>query len=79
MSLPPHHRITGVTAETGDAMAATTKAAEETEYSPRLQKRTLKGHQKPVLCLAHSSERLAYHSNEDNEHTDSVDCRVKKW
>ena len=52
-------------------MAATTKAAEEeTEYSPRLQKRTLKGHQKPVLCLAHSSERLAYHSNEGNEHTE---------
>ena len=69
MSLPPHHHITGVTAETGDAMAATTKAAEETEYSPRLQKRTLKGHQKPVLCLAHSSERLAYYSDEGNEHT----------
>ncbi|KAL7517200.1 hypothetical protein ACHAWX_002141 [Stephanocyclus meneghinianus] len=27
---------------------------------PKLQKRVLKGHQKAVLCLAHSSERLAY-------------------
>ncbi len=27
-------------------------------YTPKLQKRTLKGHGGPVLCLAHSSERL---------------------
>jgi WD40 repeat protein len=29
---------------------------------PKIQKRTLKGHTKAVLCLAHSSERLAYSS-----------------
>lgn len=37
--------------------------AASTEYSPKIQKRTLKGHRKPVLCLAHSSERLAYYPN----------------
>jgi len=33
------------------------------EYTPKLQKRTLKGHKKAVLCLAHSSERLSYYNN----------------
>ena len=33
------------------------------EYLPKLQKRKLNGHRKPVLCLAHSSERLAYHNS----------------
>ena len=33
-------------------------AMAEDYYTPKLQKRTLKGHSGPVLCLAHSSERL---------------------
>ena len=41
-------------------MTAISKAR---EYTPKLQKRTLKGHKKAVLCLAHSSERLSYYSN----------------
>jgi WD40 repeat protein len=33
----------------------------ETPFTPpKLQKRTLKGHSKAVLCIAHSSERIAY-------------------
>jgi len=35
--------------------------ASSTTFSPpKLQKRKLKGHKKAALCLAHSSERLAY-------------------
>ncbi|KAL3766423.1 hypothetical protein ACHAWU_007458 [Discostella pseudostelligera] len=33
-------------------------AMAEAYYTPKLQKRTLKGHSGPVLCLTHSSERL---------------------
>ncbi|KAL7534535.1 hypothetical protein ACHAXR_006278, partial [Thalassiosira sp. AJA248-18] len=35
-----------------------------------IQKRSLKGHRKPVLCLAHSSERLAYYP--DSVHHSSL-------
>jgi len=41
------------------------------EYTPKLQKRTLKGHKKAVLCLAHSSERLSYYNNNNNATTSS--------
>ena len=41
------------------------------EYTPKLQKRTLKGHKKAVLCLAHSSERLSYYNNNNNAATSS--------
>ena len=35
----------------------------ETAFTPpKLQKRTLKGHHKAVLCLSHSTERLPYTS-----------------
>ena len=42
------------------------------EYAPKLQKRTLKGHKKAVLCLAHSSERLSYYNNNNTAPTSST-------
>ena len=47
-------------------------AAVVVEYLPKLQKRKLNGHRKPVLCLAHSSERLAYHNSAPSTTTSSI-------
>ena len=47
-------------------------AAETDGYSPKLQKRILKGHRKPVLCLAHSSERLTYRNAPYQHHHPSL-------
>ena len=41
--------------------------------SPNFQKHTLKGHRKQVLCLAHSSERLAYYS--DTKRRSCASCK----
>ncbi|KAL3804671.1 hypothetical protein HJC23_008486 [Cyclotella cryptica] len=56
--------------------------ASNTTFSPpKLQKRKLKGHQKAVLCLAHSAERLAYcparkSTKEAKELSDSSDAPI---
>ena len=46
---------------------------EMSDFSPRVQRRTLRGHRGPVLCLAHSSERLPAHPSPDDDDDDDDD------
>jgi WD40 repeat protein len=43
----------------------TTMASADTSYSPKVQKRTLKGHRQPVLCISHPGDHAKYSSITD--------------
>jgi WD40 repeat protein len=47
-------------------------------YAPKLQKRTLKGHSGPVLCLAHSSERLVVRDQHLRHGRTNTNCHRRR-
>ncbi len=62
----------------------TTMASEDTSYSPKVQKRTLKGHRQPVLCISHPGDHAKYSSNTDAHHpslllSGSEDGTARLW
>ena len=53
-------------------------------YSPKVQKRTLKGHRQPVLCISHPGDHAKYSSTTDAHHpslllSGSEDGTARLW
>lgn len=47
-------------------------ASNDTEYSPKVQKRTLRGHRQPVLCISHPADHAKYSSSDAHLHHPSL-------
>ncbi len=59
-------------------------ASKDTSYSPKIQKRTLKGHRQPVLCISHPGDHAKYSSITDAHHPNlllsgSEDGTARLW